>query len=128
MSVWTHVAGIIRVDSFRELEGDLDFTEIFGKELKYADSNFSDAYNHTDKYLPFGSEGSLKITIWDNPDKFQMAAYPVSIFGDLRDYDEPEKIIGWFKDKCSKLLIRDAVITARSSDSEPITWTYVYED
>lgn len=40
MSVWTHVAGIIRVDSFRELEGKVDFTEIFGKELEYDDINF----------------------------------------------------------------------------------------
>ena len=127
MSIWTHVAGIIRVDSIREIE-ELDFTEIFGKELEYDDSNFGDAENHPDQYLPFGSEGSLKMIIWDNPNKHQMAAYTVSIFGDLRDYDEPEKIIEWFKNKCSKLLVRDAVITARSSDSEPVTWTYVYED
>jgi hypothetical protein len=121
MSIWTHVTGIARVDSFRILEDELDFSQIFEKELEFEDSNFDDAINNPDKYLPFGSEGSLKMTVWDNPDKFQMAAYTVSIFGDLRDYDEPEKIIEWFKNKCSKLLVRDAVITARSSNSEPIT-------
>ena len=116
MSNWSHVAAIVRVDSFpRCLQGvETNFTKIFGKELSYEDRWNLDLPEVPDKdgeYLYYGSEGSLKMTVWVNPYKESLAAYTISIFGDLRDDDDPDAIIEWFKHKCSKLDVRQACIT-----------------
>lgn len=101
MSCWTHVAAIVRVDGFRIFDDDIgpDWDAIFGKECLFLASRdkWDDAMKHPDKYLPMGSEGSLRKTVWTNPDLSHADAYTVSIFGDLRDYDSPETIIEWFK-------------------------------
>lgn len=77
-----------------------------------------------------GSEGSLYKTIWRNPKKNSLAKYTVSIFGDLRDHDDPQKIVDWFKDICSKLgwRVRNATITVRNEWNGTINWTYDRKD
>ena len=112
MSNWTHVAGIIRVDSLeRVLMGkSADFASLIGK-------------------LPFGSEGELKMMVWENPDKHSLVGYTVSIFGDLRDHDSAEEIIEWFKNVCTKLnaqnlSIRNATVTADNEFNGSSGWTY----
>lgn len=128
MSNWTHVAGIIRVDCFRGWSAEPDFNKIFGKEIRFRSSfeEWDDYHEHPDAYLPAGSEGSLTINVWTNPDESHVAAYVVSIFGDLRDHDSPDEIIEWFKDKCSKLNVRNACITAKNLYYGTRNW--VYED
>lgn len=118
MSIWTHVAGIIRVDGLR-IDDDYnpDWDKIIGKELNCEDPKVvrkirSDYIKNPETFMPCGSEGSLKKVIWENPDKSSLAGYTVSIFGDLRDYSDLVKIEKWFTKVCSKLWIRDAVITA----------------
>lgn len=128
MSVCTHVAGVVRLDEVRVGEPDIpDFDKIFGKEVKYGDSEetWRDAYANPEKYLPLGSNGTLRKSIWINPDRSETASYTVTIFGDLRDENEPEKIIDWFKGICDndELAVRDAVIHARCSDKS-IRWSY----
>lgn len=127
MSSWVHVAGIIRVDALRVISDIPDFDEIIGKECLWDDSYsiWEDAEKHPDAYLPMGSEGSLKKDIWINPNKNHMAAYTISIFGDLRDMymEDAEEIIKWFKNKCNILCTRNAVITIRCGRTD-ITWTY----
>ena len=112
MSNWTHVAGIIRVDSLERvlLGKSADFTRLIGT-------------------LPYGSEGALKMTVWENPGKGSLAGYTVSIFGDLRDHDSAEEIIEWFKNVCTKLSaqnlsIRNATVTADNSFNGSSDWTY----
>lgn len=122
MSNWTHVAGIIRIDALRfdELNKEEEmkkFDKLIGKELDYDD--FSELYeyasNHPEEYLPLGSEGSLKKLVWINPEKHCMAAYTVSIFGDLRDHDNPNDIIEWFKSVIKRCgMIRQAIITVKN--------------
>lgn len=96
MSNWTHVAAIVRVDGLRfgeEPSIGERFEEIFGKELRYED-NFNvwdEADEHPERFLPLGSEGSLTMNVWKNPDKSCMSAYVVSIFGDLRDHYDPQR-------------------------------------
>ena len=128
MSQWTHVAAIFRVDSFRFAGEKLNFTEIFGKELGYDDL---DAWYEADvcpeKFLPFGSEGSLHMSVWENPKVNHLAAYTVSVFGDLRDYSDIEKIMNWFDEKCKLVRIRQAVITV-DNGNEVETKTYVDEE
>lgn len=112
MSSWTHVAAIVRVNDFRLFDdpivpvGDV-MDAIFGKECMYLASikKWDDAMKHPENYLPMGSEGSLRKTVWVNPDPSCAAAYTVSIFGDLRDYNSPEAIIEWFQ----KIVNSDAI-------------------
>lgn len=117
MSCWTHVAAIVRVDGFRIFDDYIgpDWDALFGKECLWAASRdkWHDAMEHPDKYLPMGSEGSLRKTVWTNPNPSYAAAYTVSIFGDLRDYDSPETIIEWFKKivNSDSLDVRQACIT-----------------
>lgn len=131
MSNWTHVAGIIRVDSFKfnDIE-EIDFDKIIGKECLWDSPSevWEDAETNPDKYLPMGSEGSLQKTIWRNPDRNCLASYTVSIFGDLRDHHSTSDIIEWFKEKCKALWIRNAVITVHNEWCGTETYTYVEEE
>lgn len=60
-----------------------------------------------------GSEGSLKISIWHNPNGNSLASTTVSVFGDLRDYGGKEDIKNlktWFDECCEQCFIRQAVM------------------
>lgn len=126
MSNWTHVAGIIRVDGLTEL----DFDEVIGKECLWGSPSevWEDAEVNPDKYLPMGSEGSLRKSVWENPDKNCLASYTISIFGDLRDHHSTTDIIEWFKEKCKELWVRNAVITVSNELYGTETYTYVDEE
>ena len=133
MSNWTHVAGVIRVDGLRCLDdvlGEPNFDEIIGKECLWDSPTevWHDADDNPDKYLPMGSEGSLQKSIWINPDKQSMDSYTISIFGDLRDHDNVKEIIDWFKEKCKKLWVRNAVITVENEWYGTETWTWTEEE
>lgn len=142
MSCWTHVAAVIRLDALiikesRAKEQRAKIRELLGKACLYEDdmSVWEDANTHPEKYLPMGSEGSLEMTIRTNPNKHCLAAYVVTIFGDLRDCgyskEELEKYyIEWFKEKLHNLNqcfgIRQATITA-TNGIETVSYTYAEE-
>lgn len=146
MSNWTHVAGIIRFDSMRGMKGYLkenikaddytldDFHNLIGKECLWGCSNktLEDFEENPDDYLPMGSEGSLQLSLWINPEKDCSFSYVVSIFGDLRDHDDANEIIEWFKKKLksiekvyeNNLFVRQATITANNEYNGTASWTY----
>lgn len=130
MSCWLHVAGVMRIDDIRlgYDAKDPDFDEVIGKECHYDDDEevWDDFQKHPENYLPMGSEGSLRKSVWINPDKSHCAAYTVTIFGDLRDRykSDADMIISWFKDKCDKLSIRDAFIIVRYSSTGIKSYIY----
>lgn len=136
MSNWTHVAAILRVDSLRlSSNEEMNFQEIFGRELSFysADEVFDEAQSHPERFLPCGSEGSLQMSVWENPNRSCLAAYTVSIFGDLRDHDSVDEIIAWFDEKCRNLealafIIRQAVITVDNERHGTKTKTYEFID
>ena len=66
------------------------------------------------------------MSVWVNPNLDSITSYTVSIFGDLRDHDDPDEIIDWFKDKCQNndLAIRNAVIVAENSYNGGRVWNY----
>lgn len=130
MSVWSHVAMVFRIDGVKGLQEEPDFEKVFGQTLLYNDpiSKWHDARNNPSSYLPLGSEGSLEMSVWENPDTSCVASYTVTIFGDLRDHEQPEELITWFREKCSKLWIRQAVITIDNNLSGVITETYGEEE
>lgn len=89
-----------KIDDVREIE---NITEKLGKIVL----PLSKDKNTT---LPCGSEGSIEYRIISNEDLSNIAAYNIPIWGDLRDYDSVDEIEKWFRDVCSKLDVRDAVI------------------
>lgn len=132
MSNWTHVAGIIRVDGLRvdDLEnitgGTPDFDELIGKEVLFDSPSelWDESDKHPERFLPRGSDGSLQKTVWKNPDEASVATYTVSIFGDLRDHDDPHEITQWFRKICDKFWVRNAVITANNTVYGSVTYSY----
>lgn len=129
MSNWTHVAGIIRIDSMRYFENDLNFDDIFGKECLFESSEetWNELYKYPERFLPSGSEGTLQKSVWINKNKSFCAAYTVSIFGDLRDHDNPQEIIDWFERLINEndLWVRNAVITVENEWNGTMTWTWM---
>ena len=127
MSNWTHVAAIARIDDLRFDESIPDFEEIFGRTLNHKDplSKWEEAREHPEKFLPMGSEGSLNMSVWVNPDESCVAAYTVSIFGDLRDHDSPQEIVDWFTNKIrdDNLMVRNACIVAENWLCGSVFWS-----
>lgn len=110
MSQWTHVAAIFRLDSFGTIS-DESIYKGFGKEVTWNNLCNYDELDDT-KTLPMGSEGTLEMSIWHNPDKNCMASTTVSVFGDLRNYggSDIDKLKEWFNECCEKFLVRQAVM------------------
>lgn len=114
MSVWTHVAGIIRVDCIRCMGKKPDFNKIFVKELWDEDTN--GLCN-----MPMGSEGSLDFRVIENPNIDALAAYTVVVFGDLRDFGVAD--IHIIEDWWNRVLeqcgwIRQAILQIQPEDGD----------
>ena len=99
MSVWTHVVASIRIDAFRIFDDSPNvdtLKSIIGNPCTINDWN-------PDTTIPMGSEGSLEYTIYENPNKSHICAFVVTIFGDLRDYDNVDAIYDWLYSLCKKI-------------------------
>lgn len=123
MSVWTHVAGTIRIDDLGVLIGQpTDFLKVF----------IRDTWTHPNKNgnMPTGSEGSLDVEFIERNEEDSAAYFKtISIFGDLRDFDKEKcnSIREWWKNiskQCGeKCLIREAVIRVYPEDGEAFVLT-----
>ena len=113
MSIWTHVAGIIRVDDIRFENPMPDFEHILGKQISYEELDRDENTS-----LPCGSEGTLQYDIATNPDISSLDSYTISIHGDLRDYDDIDEIVKWFKDVISNVYARQAIIKIECEDGK----------
>ena len=130
MSQWTHVNAIFRLDSFGRIS-DKKIIEVFGKQVDYDKMysvEYDENYDVKDKaqYLPMGSEGTLKMSIWHNPDNHCLASTTVSVFGDLRDYSDYNEIKDWFNKCCNSFLIRQAICQVEVERCE--TKVFMYEN
>lgn len=113
MSQWTHVNASFRLNSLGRVSDEI-ITEIFGKSVSYYDMYRIERdedweIKDKEKYLPIGSEGSLEMSIWHNPDASCVASTTVSVFGDLRDYGSFDDIEEWFNKCCTSFNIRQAI-------------------
>lgn len=127
MSIWSQVAMIFRVDYIDwDLEGELDFDQLFGKT--YTWEQHADYEAHPETYLPMGSEGSLEMSVWTNPQESYADRYTVSIFGSLRDHyaKDVEALLAWFDQKCAleQLDLRQATLTIQNDEVGTVTKTY----
>ena len=131
MSVWTHVAAVFRIDYvsdeflYSRISGRrrVDWDEVTGRTIhELTDLLNPDSYEERcerddwraydeepDAFVPTGSEGSLQRLVWANPDSSCAAHYTVTVFGDLRDYDDVDAIGAWFEGVCDRCSIRQAV-------------------
>jgi len=128
MSNWTHVAAVVRIDDLRfepETKESIveRFTKHFGKSFDYEDADWDEVEIAPDSFLPFGSEGSLKMDVIVNPDTSYLAAYVVVIWGDLRDHYDSDAIVKWFKAKLEDLCVRQACITVRNEQNGQAVWS-----
>jgi len=119
MSVWTHVAGIVRFDDIRIINAKLDW---LGEPVRWEDD---DEEKWRNCILPCGSEGSLEYQIYENPDPCCVARWCVQFWGDLRDYDDEEEIIDYFKKITKDKWVRQGVFTIHVEFYR--TRTFVYD-
>ena len=133
MSNWTHVAAVVRVDDLRLGSATKEsvaerFTTHFGKSFGYEDADWNEVEQDPDSFLPFGSEGSLKMDVIINPNLSSVAAYVVVIWGDLRDHDDTDAIVKWFKGKLKDLYVRQACITVSNEQNGQKFWSTDIDD
>lgn len=123
MSQWTHVAGLIRVDGGGPIVGLGKIDEMIMLEQAFKESP-----------LPTGSEGPLQYEVrhhgFDEPGVHSANRADICIWGDLRDFDEPDclRIISWLEWIANKFAeppkgslkfpfwIRNAVISIEPED------------
>lgn len=125
MSNWTHVAAIVRLNNMLlamvnpqklktvNVMRELQNLDPIDPEMQARD-DVMECFN-TD--VPGGSEGPLKIALylWPTTEDFDkisgtthlykgsMYWGDVIISGDLRDFDEPEKVADWLKERTENL-------------------------
>jgi hypothetical protein len=107
MSQWTHVSGLIRIDAIPSVDGTT-ITKVenrFGKTCTYDDDSATwDACT-----VPSGSEGSLQYEVKvTGEDSLRWGI--VSVWGDLRDYEDYTAIYEWVKKSCKPFMIRSCMI------------------
>jgi hypothetical protein len=117
MSKWTHVAATIRIDGIRSLLGrepDLGSTCEF-------DSPRSD-WDACD--VPRGSEGSLQHSLYVNPQAYHLAAYVVTIWGDLRDYEDVGEILAYLERVTKDQLVRQGIAHVEVEGGPSVVYSY----
>jgi len=101
MSVWAHVAGMIRVDGFflteeTRAKGLQDLKDILGPITEYKTPQGPGVWN--DSKIPCGSEGSLQYDILVSPNLNHAAQFVVAVWGDLRSFvNEKKQIESWWE-------------------------------
>ena len=130
MSQWTHVCGCVRIDSLEHESVNSRIETVFGKTVCWGSPTemWGEQENYPELYTPTGSEGGIQYDVWENPKKYIAASHSVSIFGDLRDYNNVEEIIEWFNKICKAFVIRDAVLNIEVEYIKTVTLVYDGED
>ena len=117
MSIWTHVIGGIRLDSFAFKKTDESkLKKIF---IQSTFSNWNEKCN-----MPCGSEGSIRYKIIKNDEESRLNKCQIALWGDLRDYDSDrikKEFKIWLESVKNKLnkegfLIRQLILTAECED------------
>jgi hypothetical protein len=119
MSIWTHVAGIIRFDAIQAEESNL--SPEMGNTC-----DFESTDEEWDKCnVPRGSEGSIKYLVWTNPRTSLLAAYSVMIWGDLRSYNDVNEIKEYLVRVTKGKIVRQLVVEVSVEGREPVTFAGV---
>ena len=148
MSVWTHVAAVFRVDSPKvgmdgpRINGYVkpDWDKVTGKaiyeydwctdddyEIQRGERSWDEYEGHPEEFMPAGSEGSLQRVVWVNPNRSCANRYTVTVFGDLRDYDDHQAIKEWFELVCSRCHMRQAACNCMVEGQGSWTWSQEWD-
>ena len=112
MSIWTHVVGAFRIDGGPILSSRLS-------QIERVLGPISSFEHPTGCKLPLGSEGSLQYRIVEYDTGLPWAI--VSVWGDLRDYDDIEEIKRWWAETLSSFpLIRDGILRVQVEGLKPV--------
>ena len=114
MSQWTHVAGLVRVDSLDGLGVHRDTSETLRSIIEASG-------------VPVGSEGPVRTSLQRTREDSSLSWGHISIWGDLRDYGDAsdvEELCHWFRQLCQHLLqahyvIRQAVLAVEVEGQPP---------
>lgn len=124
MSVWTHVVGAIRIDGLPRL-----FPAIFNKEVIEDVVKGNTCYEGRklavyDNPIPSGSEGPLQYRIHEYETGLPWVI--VTIWGDLRDFDDAESVKCWFEGLCLACgMVRDGILQIEVGGQKPVVVQYV---
>lgn len=120
MSIWTHVTGIIRIETSTGLF-EKDIEKMLGKKILYSSNEVTKELYKTnpEKFMP----RHLNYHIYNHNYKYELPSCVISIFGDIDDYSDSEAILKWFKSSIEKsnYNIRQACITIKGLSD--ITWS-----
>ena len=98
MSIWTHVAGLVRLDKLKGMN------PITTSHIKSIFENMK----------PYGSEGPVEIAVVEHThlDESAVVWCSVIIYGDLRDYEykQVEEIKEWFTGTCDQLFPKGVIV------------------
>lgn len=123
------MAAIIRIDSIKGFGVGPQSKEDIKKVLGPIAMPFGPRKDWDNCTLPCGSEGSLVYNIWENDDDSDIPAFTVSVFGDLRDYEETDSIQTWFNQLCDSFpIIRQAIYLAETEGCNPQVFRYDKEE
>lgn len=123
MSVWTHVTGNIRYDGLAGIQRNVTkeaLKGMLGKTWVWEDDiDAMDACT-----VPEGSEGSIQYIITEYDKGLPWAT--VSVYGDLRDYDDVKELTDWFTKVTvdSGYMIRDAILRISVEGGEMVALTH----
>jgi hypothetical protein len=135
MSMWTHVAGIVRIDALRfsDEESNTQLTNEI-KELLGTPKNYNEIEFYpdgtTNTKVPHGTEGSLNYEVRLNDDYDMLPAGYISIFGDLRNFggrSDQMKIMDWIMSLSSRFVIRQATIQINDNYEDDTVIFYYYD-
>ena len=118
MSIWTHVAGLIRIDTIQIPGAYVDEDNLVTRLGKI--STFEEP---VETKVPIGSEGSLRYEIIDTDiTGNSMTKWAIAIWGDLRDFDEndTDSIIKWIKKVTEGLMVRNGILTIETEGVKTI--------
>ncbi len=105
MSQWTHVNAAIRFDGL--LGMGIPTIKDLGKICRWEDSDTS---HWTNPELPCGSEGSIEYSIVKTGSENSLACMAVIFTGDLRDYDDADEILEYFKRITNGKMVRSGIL------------------
>lgn len=123
MSLWTHFAGIVRVDTLcgDDTESMKAVTNnikgVLGKIITYEDLCEADIDEELQTPLPNGREGSLRYQVLESEGR-SVITHIVVLWGDLRDYGyngDKEFVKDWWKKTLNAILKIDGVFSIRQA-------------
>ena len=106
MSNWTHVLATFQIGGESPVN-PLDWDTLVGKPVRTVTTleDWAKARKGEPGWLPTGSEGSLGrrvVTItWDDAEDYYQ--YLVTVYGGLRDHEDPNAIVKWFTEVCKRV-------------------------